>query len=300
MPQHTIGLLQVRILHNQTEQEVHPSNFGPGACDLLTEWDAYIDGILAAGGINHKERFLTVESKKCSPTAREVECELDYGHFGNERRVRDSNTGSQTGAIAGNEVASDALRLLHRVPVNGSTSYIAHEQIGRLSTAGLLTLNFKQWFGARHSDYRIEIDYVEDADAWNEFLDGANLRELTFVAHKPADGNRAGRPTKELYDVRPDRRGDVLPRSWLDQLRSDGRLPANQVLSVPVDESDIDETRVVVEKDKRRRTIHIGNDWPRFTWEIVPNSNTRPDDGSFRAVARDIIGAQLARHRIDG
>ncbi|MDQ0923381.1 hypothetical protein QF038_001889 [Pseudarthrobacter sp. W1I19] len=300
MPQHTIGLLQVRIVHNQTDQEVHPSNFGPESNDLLTEWDVYVDGIRSSGGVRHRERFLTVESKKLRATKREVECELDYGHFGNSRRVRDSNTGSQTGSIAGNEVASDALRLLHRVPLNGSFSYIAHEQIGRLSSSGVLTSDFKKWFGSRHDGYRLEIDYVEDADAWNEFLDGANLRELTFVARKPAEGNRAGRPTKELYDIRPDRRGDVLPRRWLDQLRSDGRLPANQVLSVAVDEGDIEETRVVVEKDKRRRTIHIGDDWPRFAWEIEANSNVRPGDESFRSVARDIIGAQLTRLRIDG
>jgi hypothetical protein len=135
-------------------------------------------------------------SKKLRETRREVECELDYGHFGNSRRVRDSNTGSQTGSIAGNEVASDALRLLHRVPLNGSFSYTAHEQIGRLSSSGVLTSHFKKWFGSRHDGYRLEIDYVEDADAWNEFLDGANLRELTFVARKPAEGNRAGRPTQ--------------------------------------------------------------------------------------------------------
>jgi len=67
-----------------------------------------------------------------------------------------------------------------------------------------------------------------------------------------------------------------------------------------VDEGDIEETRVVVEKDKRRRTIHIDDDWPRFAWEIEANSNVRPSDESFRSVARDIIGAQLTRLRIDG
>lgn len=41
------------------------------------------------------------------------------------------------------------------------------------------------------------------------------LRELTFMTTKPAEGNRAGRPTKETYEVRPDGRGAVLPSSRL-------------------------------------------------------------------------------------
>jgi hypothetical protein len=81
----------------------------------------------------------------------------------------------------------------------------------------------------------------------------------------------------------------------LERLRGEGRLPANEVLSVQVDESDISETRVVVEKDKRRRTISIGSDWPRFTWEIEPGSNTRPSDPTFTATAGEIIHGHLAR-----
>lgn len=299
LPQHTIGLLGARIVHTQTDVVVHPANFGPNAQDLLDEWKAYMTGIGHGGGVRSHERFFTLESGTQHTALCEFESELDYGHFGSNRRVRDSGTGNQTGSIATTEVASDGLRVLHRVPRHGMASYIACEQIGRASVTGVLVQDFKKWFAARHGDYRVEIDYIEEAEAWNDFLDGASLRELTFVAEKPAVGNRAGRPTKELYDVQPGRRGDVLPRRWLDQLRSDGRIPPRDVLSVPVNEADINETRVVVEKNKRRRTIRIGDEWPRFTWEIVPDSNARPSDTDFRAVARQIIEEHLVRLGID-
>lgn len=159
--------------------------------------------------------------------------------------------------------------------------------------------DFKRWFGRRHAGYRIEVEYLEDSDAWEQFLEGANLRELTFVSEKSADQNRAGRPTREHYDVRPGRRGDVLPRRWLDRLLADGRIPAGEVLSIPVNDEDIEETRIVVEKDKRRRTVHIGSEWPRFTWEIVPGSNQRPENSAFLSAARSIIAEQLRRLGID-
>lgn len=300
MPQHTIGLLEVRIVHNQSEEEVHPSKFGPRGVDLLDEWGMYLEQVEVAGGVSVKERYFTPQSIESHLQMREVQSELDYGHFGSPRRVRDAHTGSQTGDIATNEVPSEALRTLLRVPRNGTTCFIAHEVVGRLTAAGLFSQDLKKWFGNRHDGYRIELDYVEDSDAWNEFLDGATLRELTFTARRSAKGNRAGRPTKEQYDVRPAMRGDVLPHSWLERLRSDGYLPANEVLSVSVNQEDIDETRVVVSKDKRRRTISIGAAWPRFTWEIEPNSNERPSDLMFVDVARQIIGQQLTRLKIDG
>ncbi|MGF3054179.1 hypothetical protein ACQUSY_09520 [Microbacterium sp. YY-03] len=202
--------------------------------------------------------------------------------------------------IETDEVPSDPLRWVVRSPATGTRAFIAHEVVGRSSVMGVLSPDLKKWFQERHPGYRIEVDYVEDAAAWNEFLDGSSLRELTFIAHRPAQGNRAGRPTTEYYDVRPGRRGEALPQSWLNRLRADGSLPASDVLSVPVDDADVDETRIVVQKDGRRRTIAIGVEWPRFTWEIDPGSVERPLDQRFYEVARGIIGDLMSRLDIDG
>lgn len=292
MPQHTIGLLEIRILHTETSTEVHPSNFGPNQLDLRVLWTDYLNEVQGKGGVQTHERYFTVEH--VSQLDDETICEFDYGRFGSRKRVRDVHTGSLTGNVAHDEVASDALRLVLHVPLNGTSSYLAHEQVGISSVVGILSTDFKKWFHWQSRGFHVEMDYVEDADAWNDFLDGATLRELTFVAKKPAAGNRAGRPTKEIYEVRPDGRGAVLPRTWLERLRDHGRLPANEVLSIQVDESDIDETRVVVEKGKRRRTIRIGEDWPRFTWEIEPGSTTRPSDQAFINVAGEIIHGHLS------
>lgn len=294
MPQHTIGLLEVQIFHTQTSTEVHPSNFGPEQLDLRDLWTEYLGEVRSNGGVQLKERYFTVERLEHPESG--ILCEFDYGRFGSSRRVRDIRTGNQTGKVRPDEVAGESLRLLHHVPATGMTSLIAYEQVGISSVVGILSSDFKKWFHWRSRGFHIEINYMEDSDAWNDFLDGASLRELAFVAKKPAEGNRAGRPTKEVYEVRPDGRGMVLPRTWLDQLRGEGRLPANQVLSVQVDESDIAETRIVVEKNKRRRTIRIGNDWPKFTWEIDPGSSSRPSDTVFQGVAEEIIHGHLSRH----
>ncbi|MFF2243324.1 hypothetical protein ACFVTM_03980 [Arthrobacter sp. NPDC058130] len=293
MPHHTVGLLEIRIVHSQTSTDVHPVNFGDKQHDLRELWLAYLQEVEREGGVQTRERYFTVEA--VGDVHGDTLCELDYGRFGSNRRVRDVHTGSLTGNVAHDEVASEALRLLCHVPTRGTVSYVAHEQVGINSVVGVLSHHFKNWFHWQCRGFDVEIAYVEDADAWKEFLDGATLRELTFVARKPADGNRAGRPTKEIYEVRPDGRGAVLPKSWLDRIRG-GRLQANEVLSVQVNEADISETRVVVEKDKRRRTISIGSDWPRFTWEIEPGGTTRPSDPTFTAVAADIIHGHLARH----
>ncbi|HCJ48876.1 MAG TPA: hypothetical protein DHW40_06050 [Microbacterium sp.] len=298
MPLHTIGLLDVSILHNQSDQEVHPSNFGPNQTDFFDEWESYLEHVLRERGVRAGERYFTVERKRARKEARERLCELDYGHFGTRRRVRNAVNGEHVSDIDAGEVPSDPLRLLLRSPVNGTRAFIAHEVVGRASVVGVLAPDLKKWFQKRHNGYRLEIDYVEDADAWNDFLDGSTLRELTFVAHRRADGNRAGRPTTEYYDVRPVR-GEALPQNWLRRLRSDGHLPASEVLSIGVDDGDIDETRIVVQKNGRRRTIAIGADWPRFTWEIDPGSNQRPGDQQFYDVARSLIGDLLSRLNID-
>ena len=299
MPKYTIGLLELKVIHTLTDEEVHPSNFGPQEKDVLDDWSGYLKKIAQEGGVSRQERFLAVESRVDIVTSREIVCEIDYGHFGSHRRVRNVDNGAHISDIDLNEVPGDPLRLLLRSPINGTFAFMAHEMVGRSSCAGLLIPEFKSWFAKANSGYRLEVNYVEDSDAWNEFLDGASLRELTFTARRTSEANRAGRPTKERYDILPGRRGDVLPQSWLQRLRCDG-LPASEVLSVPVADEDIDETKVVVEKEGRRRTIRIGDDWPRFTWEIDPKAKSRPDDALYFDVARQIIDGQLRRLRIDG
>lgn len=136
-------------------------------------------------GVRHRERYFTVESTQAWPDRREFECEVDYGSYGSNRRVRDSSTGNQTGTIGSSEVAGDGLRLIHRVPDAGLFSYIACEQIGRASVTGVLVQDFKRWFGRRHNGYRIEVEYLEDSDAWEQFLEGANLRDLRSSVRNP-------------------------------------------------------------------------------------------------------------------
>lgn len=116
MPLHTIGLLQVQIAHNQTNQIVHPSNFGSNRCDFYDDWNDYLRDVKSNSGVTSQERFFTVQKLSRKPNQREVKCELDYGRFGSRRRVRDASNGRHVGDIDTGEVPSDALRLLLRAP----------------------------------------------------------------------------------------------------------------------------------------------------------------------------------------
>ena len=291
MTKYSLGLMEVRIVHNQRGEDMHVSNFNQTGDDLLTVWATYLRTVKRDHGVKGKERFFIPDTVSTPTGIRQVRSEIDYGRYGVARRVRDTSTGDTTGNVGTDETASDTLRTCLVVPQNGKIALLAHEVAGVATLGGALTTDVKRWFQQNHPGYRLSIDYLEDADAWAEFLDGADLRQITFTAWRSSPDNRAGVPTKEEYDVRPIR-GRVLPRAWLDRLLNH-ELPASAVLSVPVEDGDIDETTVVVSKEGRRRTIRIGQDWPRFTWEINPDSDGRPVSAQFYAVANELVAERL-------
>ena len=67
MPLHTIGLLEVRVVHNQTDESVHPSNFGPSRSDFFDDWNSYLDKVVSDHGITSHERFFTVQKHSRKP-----------------------------------------------------------------------------------------------------------------------------------------------------------------------------------------------------------------------------------------
>jgi len=293
MTKYSLGLMEVRVVHNQSAEDMHVSNFN-SSDDLLNVWARYLETARSHHGVKGKERYFIPDTVVTQAGVRHVNSEIDYGRYGVSRRVIDTSSGSTTGNVAPDETASDTLRTSLAVPQNGKIALLAHEVAGTATLGGVLSHDVKRWFQQNYPGYRLSIDYLEDSDAWEEFLDGAELRQITFSAWRASQDNRAGVPTKEEYDVRPGVRGQVLPREWLARLRG-GRLPPSAVLNVPIEESDIDETTVVVSKDGRRRTIKIGQDWPRFTWEIDPDSDDRPVSGQFYAVANELVMQRLDR-----
>jgi hypothetical protein len=295
MPTFFIGLMEVRVIHNKTGEAVHVSSFSKENEDLLDVWDDYLAKTADTGGVATKDRYFVPERSTLFPALRQARAQFDYGRHGTDRRVRDSTSGSHVGDVARHQVASDTLRSLLVVPEHGRLAVLALESVGNASVAGMLSDHFKRWFQREFKGYRVELRYLDEPVAWSQFLDGADLRELSVTRYRPAHQNRAGRPTVEEFTVRPVR-GQMLPSSWLKEMLG-GRVRATDLLSVPID--DADETKLLVRSGGRDRTITVGQEWPRFKWEVDPENEGRPSDAVFYGVAEELLDATIERLAAD-
>jgi hypothetical protein len=297
MALHTVGLLAVKVIDTNSGVEEVVSAFGSPQVDLLDEIEVFFRKVKADGGSTSKERYFTTVRVTPEPTRRLVHVEIDYGRFGSARRVREQSTGRETGVVKDTEVASDELRLSAAVPSTDRIALLAYEVAGQASCVGPLSQALLTSFHKANPGFTLDISYLEDTDAWDEYLKGAELKSLTFVTERQSLGNRASLPLREEHEVRPSGRGQSLPRKWLKKARK-GSLRATDVLSVKVKDSDVENTRIVVAKDGRRRTVVIGGDWPKFTWEIDPTSRRRPTTTKVRKVAYELIKTRLAHRNI--
>ena len=57
----SLGLTEVRVVHNQSGEDVHVSNFNNGD-DLLKIWAAYLRSVKRDHGVKDKERFFIPET----------------------------------------------------------------------------------------------------------------------------------------------------------------------------------------------------------------------------------------------
>lgn len=294
MPQHSLGVLEASVTHIASGTLVHPSAIGPNQVDLLHEFDEYLKWVGSSGGVAIRERFMTVVGTSQSSFQRARIAEFDYGRYGSHRRVHDVSTGRKTGDVRSGEAASDSIRVAMAVPINATFALIAHEIVARATIGTLFSNSFEKWFQERNGGFSIKFDYLEDADAWQEYLDGADLKSLSFAVYRTPPGDRTAPPRREVYEVDPGYRGEVLPHSWLDRIRSRSLNPGD-VMNVPVDPQDVEEIKVVVDRHGQRRTLVLESSWPRFTWEIDPGSIRRPTDTRFREFAFEILTDRVAK-----
>lgn len=292
MTRYSIALVQVQVLDIKTATPLHVANFGQQGLDLLDVWCKFLQGLQGSGGYTTMDRHLIPEQVASHPRLRQVKSELDYGHHGLDRRVRDAKSGAQTGLVGSGEVAADPLRSLMRVPTNGTYALFAIEVVGRASAAGMITNAFKAYVQGLRVGCRVSTSNVEEVNAWEEYLRGAELKEVEFLYLRRAENNRAGRPVVEKYGVRAER-GQMLPSEWIPRLRQ-RRMGAGDVLSTTVPDGAADETVLVVEGEGQRRTLRIGGGLPRFTWQ-VGDDDQRPLDDVFYSMAEDIVTEELAR-----
>lgn len=288
MPTYTMGLMTVRVLDNRTGQAEQLDAFAGGR-DLHVEWPKFLDSLVQQRGHARRETYLLPVDVGTPSGTRDVRAALDYGRFGTARRIREVTSGAHVGDVRTSQVAGDETRSVLRVPVASRTALLAYEAIGTSSHVGLLSHAAKGWFQQQFRGSRLEIEYLPDTDAWNDYLDGAALKGVVFTRFTDG-GDRAAPRRTERFEVGAPR-GGGLPARWLERARR-ARLRPSDVLTVNVPD-DMDDTKIVVSKDGRKRTFHVGDAWPRFTWEIEPGSRERPVGTVFYGFVDEIMSERI-------
>jgi hypothetical protein len=271
------------------------SNFSSDQHDLLELWLNFLASVEADGGHIDNERYFLPQKVQPEPRTRTARAEFDTGRTGERQTVRDTTDGTEVGQIRRRDTATAPLRSLIDVPENSRVAYMALEVAGLRSVLGHLSSSWKRDFRdrTRGMGFVLKILNLNDAAAWQQFLDQSDLAEVTFRKLVRPQGDRSAQPRIEEYTTRaPD--GGFLPKGLLDGLLR-RRVQPSDVLSVDI--GDPDQVRVVVDSGGRRRTLQVGQPLPSFTYEIEPGSTDRPVSSQFYAVARELIDGQLA---VDG
>ncbi|MEA2494796.1 MAG: hypothetical protein QOJ29_2707 [Thermoleophilaceae bacterium] len=292
MPVHSIVLLELSVEHFFSHTFGHVANFSEDEHDLYDLWVRFVTEVEVLGGDTNRERYLLPQNLREHARLREVQVEFEAGRTGERQTVRDTSDGHAKGVIDLPDAATAPLRCLIKVPSDGKVAYMALEMTGHRSVTGHLSTLWKSRFRkhTKGSGFKLNILNLADEAAWDDFIAQAELHEVVFQKRVYPDGNRSAQPRMEEYAVKG-AEGAILPANWISRLRRRQIRPSD-VLSVDI--GDPDQTKIVVDVDGRSRTLRIGQALPTFTYEIDPDSESRPVSSRFYAVARELIDGQLA------
>ncbi|MEU4999713.1 hypothetical protein [Streptomyces sp. NPDC021622] len=296
MARHAFSLYEVKIRKFRSGEYLPLAAFGPNQRDLLPLYSEFLDSELKGKGkrIDKSERYLRLKDSETD--FRTIWFTVESGHYGVTGKVVATDTGSDSYEIQKSDAASYPVRQALIIPSVGECALWATEFVGHTSAFGGLCSSFKDWFREKFTSQRyvIEINHFQDTNAWNEFIDRASLKEITYVVHQQDSDGAVGSRIQE-HRVKAARRR-FLPAPWIRQAM-EKRLDSDTVFSVRV--PDADEVRMQIESDGQARTIVVDHDLPRFMYEIEDGSGGTPTDQNYRSAVLSEVGASLDYMHVD-
>ncbi|MEV7168558.1 hypothetical protein AB0O18_02590 [Streptomyces sp. NPDC093224] len=297
MPRYQFSLYEVKIRHLRDSEFLPVARFGSPRKDLLDTYNRFLDEELKGAGkkIDRNERYLRLKDSEVD--FRTLWFTAESGRYGVPGKIVETGTGVDAYEIDIDDAASYPLRQALIVPTVGEYALWATEIVGHTSAFGGLASSFKDWFRQKHDTERltVEINHFQDTNAWNEFIDRASLNEITYVVHQQDSDASVGSRVQE-HKVRAVRRSR-LPNSWIKRAL-ERKLPADTVFSAQ-QLPEADQVRMQIESDGRQRTIVVGNQLPRFMYEVESDSAGAPSDERFRSGVLSEVGASMEYMHVD-
>ncbi|MFJ5805079.1 hypothetical protein [Streptomyces sp. NPDC093093] len=291
-------MYEIRIRRARDKVYLPVAKFGAQRIDLVTAYSQFLDGELKGAGkkIDRGERYLRLRDSEVD--FRTIWFTVESGRYGVPGKIVETGTGTDAYEIDVDDAASYPLRQALIVPNVGEYALWATELVGHTSALGGLSISFKDWFRKKYESEKliVEINHFQDTNAWNEFIDRASLKEITYVVHEQDSDGAVGGRVQE-HKVKAVRRSR-LPSPWIKRAL-ERRLPADTVFSAQ-QLPDADEIRMQIETDGRQRTIVVGNDLPRFMYEIEDEGGAvAPSNETFRSGVLSEVGASLEYMHVD-
>ncbi|MET9998836.1 hypothetical protein ABZ069_18070 [Streptomyces microflavus] len=298
MPRYQFSLSEIKVRRIRDKKTCLPvAQFGAQRKDLLEIYSQFLDEELKGAGkrIDRGERYLRLKDSEVD--SRKLWFDVEAGRYGVPGKIVETSTGADAYEIDKDDAASYPLRQALIVPRVGEYALWATELVGHTSALGGLTIAFKDWFRKKFEAEKliVDINHFQDTNAWNEFIDRARLNEITYVVHEQDSDGAVGSRVQEY-------KSKALRRHWLPSpwIRSalERKLSPDTVFSasrIP----DADEVRMQIESDGRYRTIVVGNDLPRFMYEISDGSGAAPGNETFRSEVLSEVGASLEYMHVD-
>ncbi|WP_458087099.1 hypothetical protein [Streptomyces malaysiensis] len=216
---------------------------------------------------------------------------VESGRFGATGKVVATETGDDAYTIRNEDAPTYPLRQCFVIPRSGQTAIWATEVIGNSTAITPLWNSFTDWFRSEYDSDRITVDRLplQNTDAWNSFIDEAQLQEIKFLVRVQDSDAAVGMKTKEF--TAKSGRGMRLPKDWISRAYAK-ELPPSAVFSVS-GLPDPDEVHLAIEHEGKSRTVVVGREFPRFLYQIDTTGNQRPDDATFRREVMSEVGASL-------
>ncbi len=225
--------------------------------------------------IEHRTLWLTVET----------------GRFGSSGKVVATATGDDAYNIVPTDAPTYPLRQCFVIPRAGECAIWATEVIGHSTAITSLWTPFSDWFKEEYDSDRLVVDRMslQSTDAWNAFMDEAELREIAFLVRVQDSDPAVGVRTHEFSAKSG--RGRRLPKEWIQRAYA-RELPPSEVFTI-TSLPDPDEVHLNIVSEGKERTIVVGQQFPRFMYQIDTPDNQRPDDQTFRREVLSEVGASL-------